>query len=139
MAGDTDAVAVHPGRAQFGAYLRLKMQEFGWSKDRTARIAGVEPSLITYYLREENKDAVPKLDTIRAFARAFGVKTGVLLQVCGIDPDSLGGVSDSTAALLEAMPELRAIVDDVASLPPDAKIAALAYISDLRRRYRSSA
>lgn len=119
------------------AYLRGEIEKRGWDDVDLARRAGIDKGSLSYILN--NPDAEPRLTTLRKLASGLGVPLRRLLVVMGIEVEEEDNLLDAerVAALLDAIPELQEVVDNVSQFPPDEIRAFLAYIDAHRRRHRS--
>ena len=101
--------------------LRLRRQQLGWSSAELARRAGVDKGLLTKL--DQRQIANPRIETIRALARALDIPLADLYAVTNWLPEE---------KLPSIRPYMRAKYDH---LPDEAVAEVEAMVERLSRRY----
>jgi len=110
------------------AYLRAEIDKRGWPDSRLAEKAGISRSTLTKIF--QRPESIPRLDTLYGLAQGLGVPLERLIRICGFEPGEDDGMLDMErqALLVEAIPNLAGIVDDLALMTPGQLQTVVAYI-----------
>jgi transcriptional regulator with XRE-family HTH domain len=101
------------------AFLRAEIDRRGWSDQQTAERAGIPKSNLSSLLNKPG--VVPKLETLDRLAHALEIPLARLIMVTGfsVERDDRRTNDERIATMLEAVPELRGVIEQLLQLPPD--------------------
>lgn len=120
--------------------LLKKQQQIAGGLRALARKVDVSHTAIKNVI--ENNDAIPELETLVKFARAFKLPLWRVVEMAGFDLElNQGSVSQAQrlASLMEVMPQYRPVVDYLLRLNPDDIEGMLMYLEVLERQRQAAA
>jgi transcriptional regulator with XRE-family HTH domain len=128
----------------FGTYINVLMKGKGWSQADLAAEVDVAPSTVSNWLTN-NDPVIPKPATLNRLADKLGVTRREMLEHAGFeieDSSTPAARSGRIADLLDKMPRVKEINEELFALPPEDQDIALsvleAHLRERRRRSRST-
>lgn len=128
----------------FGTYINALMRSKGWSQADLAAAVDVVPSTVSNWLNNDDP-VIPKPATLNKLADKLGVTRREMLEHAGFeieDSPSPEARSGRIAALVERMPRVQEINEQLFSLSPEEQDVALsvleAHLRERRRRLQAT-
>lgn len=121
--------------SKLAVFLQDELARRGMPQTELERLSGIPDSTLSRIISGEVEE--PRASQIAQIARGLDLSFWRLMQIAGYTtetPDAPGEEAASLAASLESQPDLRALLDDAAALPPEDRDAVRAYMADLARR-----
>lgn len=128
----------------FGTYINTLMRGKGWSQADLAAAVDVAPSTVSNWLTSTDP-VIPKPTTLNKLADKLGVTRREMLEHAGFEiedsptPEARAG---RIANLIEKMPRVKEINEELFSLTPEEQDIALsvleAHLRERRRRSQST-
>lgn len=123
----------------FGTYINALMQGRGWSQAELALAVEVAPSTVSNWINNEDP-VIPKPATLNKLADKLGVSRREMLEHAGFeieDSPSPEARAGRIAGLIEKMPRVQEITEELFRLPPEDQDVALSVLeAHLRERHR---
>lgn len=130
--------------SMFGTYINALMRSKGWSQADLALAVDVVPSTVSNWLNNDDP-VIPKPATLNKLADKLGVTRREMLEHAGFeieDSPSPEARTGRVAALVEKMPRVQEINEQLFSLSPEEQDIALsvleAHLRERRRRLQST-
>lgn len=130
--------------SEFGTYINALMRSKGWSQADLAAAVDVAPSTVSNWLNNDDP-VIPKPATLNKLADKFSVTRREMLERAGFEiedsptPEARAG---RMAALIEKMPRVQEINEQLFSLSPEEQDVALsvleAHLRERRRRLQAT-
>lgn len=121
----------------FGTYIKVLMDGKGWSQADLATAVGVAGSTVSNWLTND-EPVIPKPATLNKLADKLGVSRREMLEHAGFEIEDSGSPEARTgriANLIEGMPRVKAINEQLFSLSPEEQDVALSVLeAHLRER-----
>lgn len=128
----------------FGTYINMLMRGKGWSQADLATEVDVAPSTVSNWLTNADP-VIPKPATLNRLADKLGVTRREMLEHAGFeieDSPTPEARSGRIANLIEKMPRVKEINEELFSLSPEDQDIALsvleAHLRERRRRSQST-
>jgi len=128
----------------FGTYIKALMDGKGWGQVDLASNVGVAPSTVNNWLNNPDP-VIPKPTTLNKLADTLGVPRREMLEHAGFeieDSPSPNARSGRIANLIEAMPRVKEVNEQLFQLSPEDQDVALsvleAHLRERRRQTRST-
>lgn len=128
----------------FGTYIKVLMDGRGWSQADLATKIGVAPSTVSNWLNNDDP-VIPKPATLNKLADVLGVTRREMLEHAGFEIEDSAtphARSRRIAALIEEMPRVKEIAEELFTLTPEEQDIALtaleAHLRERRRRAQST-
>lgn len=128
----------------FGTYINMLMRGKGWSQADLATEVDVAPSTVSNWLTNTDP-VIPKPATLNRLADKLGVTRREMLEHAGFeieDSPTPEARSGRIANLIEKMPRVKEINEELFSLSPEDQDIALsvleAHLRERRRRSQST-
>lgn len=123
----------------FGTYLTMLMNRKGWSQVDLAAAVEVAPSTVSNWINNSDP-VIPKPTTLNKLADKLGVTRREMLEHAGFEIDdspSPEARSRRIADLIEGMPRVKEVNEQLFQLSPDEQDIALSVLeAHLRERRR---
>jgi len=130
--------------SEFGNYINALMIGKGWSQSDLAIAVDVVPSTVSNWINNEDP-VIPKPATLNKLADKLGVPRREMLEHAGFeieDSPSPEARSRRIADLIEKMPRVKEINEELFALTPEEQDVALsvleAHLRERRRRSQST-
>lgn len=128
----------------FGTYINALMRSKGWSQADLAAAVDVAPSTVSNWLNNDDP-VIPKPATLNKLADKLGVTRREMLEHAGFEIEDSPTPEARTgriAALVEKMPRVQEINEQLFSLSPEEQDIALsvleAHLRERRRRLQAT-
>jgi len=128
----------------FGTYINALMRGKGWTQADLAVEVGVAPSTVSNWINSEDP-VIPKPAALNKLADKLGVTRREMLEHAGFeieDSPSPEARTGRIAGLVEKMPRVLEINEELFSLPPEEQDVALsvleAHLRERRRRLQAT-
>ncbi len=128
----------------FGTYINALMRGKGWTQADLAVEVGVVPSTVSNWINSEDP-VIPKPAALNKLADKLGVTRREMLEHAGFeieDSPSPEARTGRIAGLVEKMPRVLEINEELFSLPPEEQDVALsvleAHLRERRRRLQAT-
>lgn len=128
----------------FGTYIKMLMDQRGWSQTDLAAKIGVATSTVNNWLNNEDP-VIPKPTALNELADKFGVTRREMLEHAGFeieDSPSPEARTGRIGKLIEGMPRVQEIAEELFKLNPEEQDIALsvleAHLRERRRRRSQS-
>ncbi len=127
----------------FGTYIKVLMDGRGWSQSDLAARVGIAASTVNNWLNND-EPVIPKPTTLNKLADVLGVTRRAMLEHAGFeieDSPTSEARSGRIADLIEKMPRVKEINEELFALSPEDQDIALsaleAHLRERRRRAQS--
>lgn len=121
--------------SKLAVFLQDELARRRMSQTELERLSGIPDSTLSRIISGEVEE--PRASQIAQIARGLDMSFWRLMQIAGYTTETPGapeGEAHSLAASLLSQPDLKAMMDDAAALPPEDRDAVRAYMADLARR-----
>jgi transcriptional regulator with XRE-family HTH domain len=130
--------------SEFGSYINALIQAKGWSQSDLAVAVEVVPSTVSNWINNDDP-VIPKPATLNKLADKLGVSRREMLEHAGFeieDSPSPAARSGRIADLIEKMPRVKEVTEELFALSPEEQDIALsvleAHLRERRRRRSQS-
>lgn len=121
--------------SKLAVFLQDELARRRMSQTELERLSGVPDSTLSRIISGDVEE--PRASQIAQIARGLDMSFWRLMQIAGYTTETPGDPGEDAARLaasLAAQPDLKAMMDDAAALPPEDRDAVRAYMADLARR-----
>jgi transcriptional regulator with XRE-family HTH domain len=117
-----------------GTFLREELRRRGQIPAEFAAESGIEKSTLSRLINGTVK--MPDLSTFMVLSDRLGVPLSRLLELAGIPVEALtpAAAAEHLALLVESIPWLAPVVEDIVSLPEDDQNSVVSFVKFLVRR-----
>lgn len=118
-----------------GRFLKTAIDKRGWTQKDLADKSGIKPSNISRLIKGKVEE--PELSTLVRLSEALNTPLGHLIELAGFSIGPMGTPESQQIrlwVLTQQMPEIAAIAEELASLPPDDLKSVLDHLETVRRR-----
>lgn len=116
-------------------FLRNQLEGRGWTQQDLVDETGLARATVSRLIN--GQIAEPDLSTLHRLADVFEMRMSRLLEICGYpvgDATPPSQQAQRLAALVESLPWLGPVTEDIATLTPDEREGLLVYLETLKRR-----
>lgn len=126
--------------SKLAVFLQDELARRGMPQTELERLSGIPDSTLSRIISGEVEE--PRASQIAQIARGLDMSFWRLMQIAGYTTETPGDPDQeahSLAASLAAQPDLKAMMDEAAVLPPEDRDAVRSYMADLARRHQQRA